>query len=90
MASEADILATSGQVALIIRATLAMDAEAVDAWLMAAIENERHHDTVTSMLDPTAYMRDRAAVDATSRIASAFATWHRACRQNRNPEAGRG
>ena len=52
MASEADILATSGQVALIIRATLAMDTAAVDAWLMAAIENERYHDTVTSMIDP--------------------------------------
>ena len=84
------ILATSGQVALIIRATLAMDEHDVSAWLMAAIENERRHDTVTAMLDPTAYMRDRAAVDAASNIASAFATWHRACRQNRNPEADRG
>jgi hypothetical protein len=51
--------------------------EQVEEWRTIAAQYQSRHDTLDSMLDPTAYIKNKPAVDAALAIANAYANFRR-------------
>lgn len=75
---QAVMFAISQEVAEIINAASELTVEEVTEWAGYAAQLKSNHDAATSIIDPTAWMRDRKGVDATAAVAQAFLGFRRA------------
>lgn len=80
--TDGELLLVSVVVASIIESTRELDVADVAAWAEHARSLRERHDTITSMLDPTAWQRDARKVNATAAVAAAFLAFRRAVEAN--------
>lgn len=75
---DAELLGISQHVALIIGISRGVEIDDVEAWARHARDNAIRHDTLGPILDPTAWQRDYAGIDASAAVAAAFLEFRRA------------
>lgn len=75
--SDAELLEVSSDVANIILLARTLDVDDVAVWAEAARRSRERHDTITSILDPTAWLRDQRGIAATAKVAAAFLAFRR-------------
>lgn len=79
--TDEQLFAISTEVANVVLLARMIDIADVEEWARHAERVQSNFDTVTSLLDPTRWMRDRRAVAATTKTAAAFLELRRVIEQ---------
>lgn len=84
---DTDVQTTAERIGLIVGMVRNLSIEDVDAYVdMIRIEKSKF-DTLTAMVDPTAWMGNRESMNAATNVVLAFGEFRHVVEENVNPDA---